>query len=119
MSLQILQARVCLIAVFKLEGKKHYCRSLCILIIFALFFVNYTLYVFSLSYRASVRFFPRVPPHVHNEHVLGLEGLLLPGAVVPLADEMLLVRPDVVRVDVLWIETTIKHFIHKGIQCRG
>ena len=54
-----------------------------------------------MVYRASVRFLPRVPSHVNNEHVLRLEGLLLPRAADPLADERLLVGPDVVHVQVL------------------
>ncbi len=44
---------------------------------------------------------PGVPPHVHDKHVHGLEGLFLPGAVVPLADKGLLVGPDVVVVQML------------------
>ena len=48
-----------------------------------------------------MRFLPGVPPHVHHQHVLRLEGLLLPGAVVPLADERLLVGLNVVFGQVL------------------
>lgn len=29
------------------------------------------------THSAFVRFLPRVPPHVHHQHVLGFEGLLL------------------------------------------
>ncbi len=47
-----------------------------------------------------MRLLPRVPPHVHDEHVLRLERLLLPGAAAPLADEGLLVGADVVAVQV-------------------
>ena len=39
---------------------------------------------------------PRVPPHVDHQHVLGLEGLLVSGAVLPLTNETLLVCMDVV-----------------------
>ena len=45
--------------------------------------------------------FSRVPPHVYDQHVLRLERLLLPRAVPPLAHKVLLVRPDVVAVQVL------------------
>jgi hypothetical protein len=38
---------------------------------------------------------------VDDQHVLRLERLLLPGAVVPLADERLLASSDVLAVDVL------------------
>jgi hypothetical protein len=48
-----------------------------------------------------VRLLPRVPPHVHDEHVLRLERLLLPRAPDPRAYERLLVGPDVVGVQVL------------------
>ena len=51
-----------------------------------------------------MRFFSRVPPHVHHEHVLGFEGFLLPRAVFPLADERLLVRPDMIVIEVLEIK---------------
>ena len=53
------------------------------------------------TYSASVRFLPRVPSHVNDEHVLRLEWLLIPRAADPLADERLLVGPDVVHVQVL------------------
>lgn len=42
-----------------------------------------------------------VPAHVHNQHVLGLEGLLLSGAGLPAAHELLLLPVDVLIVDVL------------------
>ena len=54
-----------------------------------------------VTYSASVRFLPRVSPHVNDEHVLCLKRLLLPRATDPLADERLLVGPDVVHVQVL------------------
>ena len=54
-----------------------------------------------LTYGASVRFLPSVSPHVNDEHVLCLKRLLLPRATDPLADERLLVGPDVVHVQVL------------------
>ena len=53
------------------------------------------------TYCASVRFLPGVPSHVNDKHVLRLEWLLVPGAADPLADERLLVGPDVVHVQVL------------------
>ena len=56
-----------------------------------------------VSYSASVWFFSSVSPHVHDQHVLRLEGLLLSAAVFPLTDERLLVHPDVVVVQVLEI----------------
>ena len=46
-------------------------------------------------------FLAGVPAHVHDEHVLRLEGFLLARAVSPLAHEMLLVGVDMVVGDVL------------------
>ena len=46
-------------------------------------------------------FLAGVAPHVHDQHVLGLERLLLAAALGPAAHERLLVRLDVVLVDVL------------------
>lgn len=43
----------------------------------------------------------RVPAHVHHQHVLRLEGLLLPRAGLPAAHELLLLPVDVFVVDVL------------------
>ena len=48
-----------------------------------------------------MRLLPGVPAHVDHQHVLGLEGLLLPGALVPPAHKLLLLPVDVVVVDVL------------------
>ena len=53
------------------------------------------------AYRAFVGFFAGVPSHVHDEHVLGLEWLFLPRALLPAADEALLVGVNVIIVDVL------------------
>ena len=53
------------------------------------------------TYRALVRFLSRVAPHVDDEHVLRLEGLLLPRAASPLAHEDLLVHGDVIVVQML------------------
>lgn len=50
---------------------------------------------------AFVRFLPRMPAHVHHQHVLRLERLLLAAALLPPAHERLLVRMDVIVVDVL------------------
>ena len=52
-------------------------------------------------YRALVRLLASVPPHVHDEHVLGFERFLVARALLPAADEALLVGVDVVVVDVL------------------
>lgn len=52
-------------------------------------------------YRALVGFFSSVPSHVDHQHVLGLEGLLLSGAILPSAHKLLLLSVDVVVVDVL------------------
>jgi hypothetical protein len=60
-----------------------------------------------VAYCASMWLFSRVPPHVDDEHVLRLEGLLLPAAVLPLADERLLVQADVVVVQVLGTQSYI------------
>lgn len=54
------------------------------------------------THRALVWFLPSVPPHVNHQHVLGLEGLLLPGTLLPAAHELLLLPVDVVVIDVLW-----------------
>ena len=48
-----------------------------------------------------MRLLPGVSSHVHHQHVLGLEGLRLPAALLPLAHEALLVGVDVVIGDVL------------------
>lgn len=53
------------------------------------------------SYCALVGFLPGVPAHVDHEHVLGLEWLLFPRAVLPAAHKLLLLPVDVVVVDVL------------------
>ena len=59
------------------------------------------LYVFILTYRASVWFLPSVPSHMDDQHVLSLEWLLLPRAIFPLTNERLLVSPNVVIVQML------------------
>lgn len=48
-----------------------------------------------------MRLLPRVTPHVDHQHVLSLEGLLLPRTLLPAAHELLLLTVDVVVVDVL------------------
>ena len=53
------------------------------------------------AYGALVRLLPGVSAHVDHQHVLGLEGLLLPGTLVPAAHKLLLLPVDVVVVDVL------------------
>ena len=53
------------------------------------------------AYRAVMRLFSCVPSHVNDQHVLRLEGLLLPGAALPLTHEGLLVAADVLVVQVL------------------
>ncbi len=53
------------------------------------------------TYRALVRLLAGVATHMYDEHILGLEGLLLARTVPPLAHEMLLVRVDMVVRDVL------------------
>lgn len=53
------------------------------------------------AHRALVRLLTRVPAHVNNQHVLGLEGLLLSGAGLPAAHELLLFSVDVLIVDML------------------
>lgn len=53
------------------------------------------------AHRALVWLLSGVPAHVHHQHVLSLEGLLLPRAVLPAADELLLLPVDVIVVDVL------------------
>lgn len=53
------------------------------------------------AHRALVGLLARVPPHVHHQHVLRLEGLLLPRARLPAAHELFLLPVDVLIVDVL------------------
>ena len=53
------------------------------------------------AYRAVMWFLSGVSPHVDDQHVLRLEGLLLPGAALPLTHEGLLVAADVLIVQVL------------------
>jgi hypothetical protein len=53
------------------------------------------------TYSASMWFFPSVAPHVHHQHILGLEGLLLPGTIFPLAHERLLAITNMVIVEML------------------
>lgn len=53
------------------------------------------------TYIALVWFFTRVAPHVDNQHVLSLEGSLLPGAAPPPTNKLLLVTVNVIVVDVL------------------
>lgn len=53
------------------------------------------------AHRALVWLLTRVPAHVDNQHVLGLEGLLLPGAGLPAAHKLLLLPMDVLIVDML------------------
>ena len=52
-----------------------------------------------------MRLLPRVPPHVDDEHVLRLEGLLLAAAISPLANERLLAGADVVIVQMLQLQS--------------
>ena len=42
--------------------------------------------------------FSGVSPNVYDEHVLGFEGFLLPGAVLPLTHELFLALSDVVGI---------------------
>lgn len=51
--------------------------------------------------RALVWLLPRVSSHVHDQHILSLEGLLLTRAVLPTTHERLLVGVDVVVVQML------------------
>lgn len=53
-------------------------------------------------YSAFVWFFPRMPAHMHHQHVLRLERLLCPRAAVPPTDKRLLIRMYVIVVDVLY-----------------
>lgn len=48
-----------------------------------------------------MRLLTRVPAHVDNQHVLGLEGLLLSRAGLPAAHELLLLPVNVLVVDML------------------
>lgn len=53
------------------------------------------------AHRALVWFLSGVPSHMHHQHVLSLERLLFPCAVLPAADKLLLLPVDVIIVDVL------------------
>lgn len=53
------------------------------------------------AHRALVRLLTRVPAHVDDQHVLGLEGLLLSRAGLPAAHELLLLPVDVLVVNML------------------
>lgn len=55
-----------------------------------------------INYRAFMRFFSGVSPHVHHKHVLGFEWLLFSGTVLPLAYKRLFVRLNVIINYVLW-----------------
>lgn len=48
-----------------------------------------------------MRLLPRVTPHVNHQHVLSLEGPLLPGTRSPVTHKLLLLPMDVLIVDVL------------------
>ena len=53
------------------------------------------------TYRAFMRFFPGVPPHVDHQHILCLERLLFPATLAPSTDEGFLVGLYVVYIDML------------------
>ena len=53
------------------------------------------------TYRTPMRLLAGVSAHVHDEHVLRFERFLCPGAFLPPTHEGLLVRMDVITVDVL------------------
>ena len=53
------------------------------------------------THRALVGLLARVSAHVHHQHVLRLEGLLLPCAGLPATHELLLLPVDVLVVDML------------------
>lgn len=54
-----------------------------------------------VSHRALVWFLACMPAHMYHQHVLGLEGLLLSGALLPTTHKLLLLPMDVVIIDVL------------------
>lgn len=53
------------------------------------------------SYRAFVWLLSSVSPHMDHQHVLSLEGLLFPRALIPATHKFLLLPMDVVIVDML------------------
>ena len=63
----------------------------------------------SFSYHTPVRFLARMPPHVHDQHVLRFEGLLLADAFFPLANEVALVRRYVILIQMLKIGLGINY----------
>lgn len=58
-----------------------------------------------VTHSALVWLLPSVPAHVNHQHVLSLEGLLLPRALAPAAHKLLLLSVDVVVIDVLQTQT--------------
>ena len=59
--------------------------------------------------------FTSVSSHVHNQHVLRLERLLFPAALLPTADEHLFVGLDVILIDVLRNQSMNMCCEYKGI----
>lgn len=55
----------------------------------------------NITHSALMWFLPRMSSHMHHEHILSFEWLLIPGAPHPTADESLLAGVDVVCVDML------------------
>lgn len=55
--------------------------------------------IVSYSYRALVRLFAGVPPHMYDQHILGFERLFVPGAVFPTTNEALLVNVDMIVIN--------------------
>jgi len=51
------------------------------------------------TYGTLVWFFTRMPSHMHDQHVLSLEGFFLPRAFLPTANKALLVGVYVIVVD--------------------
>ena len=52
-------------------------------------------------YRATMRFLSRMSTEMNDQHVLGLERLLLTSTILPLANEALLIGAHVVIIQVL------------------
>lgn len=63
--------------------------------------VLFSSFIKGATHSALVWLLPRVPAHVHHQHVLGLEGPLLSGAVLPVAHKLLLLAVDVLVIYVL------------------
>ena len=71
------------------------------------------------THSAFVRLLPRVSPHVHHQHVLGFEGLLLSRAIQPSAHEFLLLTMNMVIIYMLGVGKKRKGESNAGLLSEG